>query len=58
MRRPWGRDRTTRAWCAISTGVPVEAVVEERTQASLESYYRQYTAEELGTIRAIAMDMW
>ena len=43
--------------CDLDRGT-VEAVVEERTQASLESYYRQFTAEEMGTIRAIAMDMW
>jgi transposase len=36
----------------------VEAVVEERTQANLGSYYRESTAEELGTIRAIARDRW
>jgi transposase len=43
--------------CDLDRGT-VEAVVVERTQASLESYYRQFTAEELGTIRAIARDMW
>ncbi|OGB93544.1 MAG: hypothetical protein A2Z31_08990 [candidate division NC10 bacterium RBG_16_65_8] len=43
--------------CDLDRGTVV-AVVEERTQASLESYYRQFTAEELRTIRAIAMDMW
>jgi transposase len=42
--------------CDLDRGA-VEAVVEERAQASLESYYRQFTAEELGTIRAIARDM-
>ncbi len=36
----------------------VEAVVDDRTQASLEAYYRQFTPEELATIEAIAMDMW
>ena len=35
----------------------VEAVAE-RTQASLESHDRQFTAGERGTVRAIAMDMW
>jgi transposase len=44
--------------CDLDRGT-LEAVVEERTQASPESYYRQFTAEELGTtIRAIARDMW
>jgi transposase len=36
----------------------VEAVLDERTQASLEAYYQQCTEEELATIEAIAMDMW
>lgn len=36
----------------------VEAVVDDRTQASLETYYRQFTPEELATIEAIALDMW
>lgn len=36
----------------------VEAVFDERTQASLASYYRQFTEQELATIEAIAMDMW
>jgi len=41
----------------LDTGT-VEAVLDERTQASLEAYYRQFTPEELTTIEAIAMDMW
>ena len=41
----------------LDTGT-VEAVLDDRTQASLEAYYRQFTAEELATIEAIAMDMW
>ncbi len=36
----------------------VEYVVEERSQESLEAYYRQFTAEELAQVRAVAMDMW
>jgi transposase len=36
----------------------VEAVVDDRAQASLEAYYRQFTPEELQAIEAIAMDMW
>lgn len=43
--------------CDLDRGT-VEAVVEERTQASLETYYRQFTVEDLGTIRVIARDMW
>jgi len=35
----------------------VEAVLDERTQASLEGYYHQFTPTELGGIAAIAMDM-
>lgn len=38
-------------------GGTVEAVVDDRTQASLEAYYRQFTPEELASIEAIAMDM-
>jgi len=41
----------------LDTGT-VEAVLDERTQASLEAYYRQFTEQELATIEAIAMDMW
>lgn len=41
----------------LDTGT-VEAVLDDRTQASLEAYYRQFTEEELGTIEAIALDMW
>lgn len=43
--------------CDLETGT-VEYVVDDRTQASLESYYRQFTPEELATVEAIAMDMW
>lgn len=35
----------------------VEAVVDDRSQAALETYYRQFTAAELAEIQAIAMDM-
>ncbi len=41
----------------LDTGT-VEAVLDGRTQASLEAYYRQFTPEELATIEAIARDMW
>jgi transposase len=43
--------------CNLDTGT-VEYVVDDRTQASLEAYYRQFTPEELAGIEAIAMDMW
>jgi len=33
-------------------------VVDDRTQASLEAYFRQFTREALATVEAIAMDMW
>jgi len=36
----------------------VEFVGDERTQEALESYYRQFTPEELAGIEAVAMDMW
>ncbi len=36
----------------------VEHVVDDRTQESLEAYYRQFTAEELARVEAVAMDMW
>ena len=35
----------------------VEAVLDDRSQAALETYYRQFTAAELQGIQAIAMDM-
>jgi transposase len=41
----------------LDTGT-VEAVLDDRTQASLEAYYRRFTPAELATIEAIAMDMW
>jgi transposase len=43
--------------CDLDRGT-VEYVVDERDQKSLESYYQQFTREELAQIRAIAMDMW
>lgn len=43
--------------CDLDRGT-VEYVIDDRTQESLESYYRQFTQEELGQIEAIAMDMW
>lgn len=36
----------------------VEYVCDDRRQQSLESYYRQFTRDELKQIKAIAMDMW
>lgn len=36
----------------------VEFVWDDRGQESLESYYRQFTEEELASIEAVAMDMW
>ncbi len=41
----------------LDTGT-VEAVLDDRTQASLEAYYRRFTPAELAGIEAIAMDMW
>ena len=35
----------------------VEAVLDDRSQASLEGYYRQFSQAELASIEAIAMDM-
>lgn len=43
--------------CDLDRGT-VEYVVDDRTQASLESDSRQFTPEELQGIEAIAMDMW
>ncbi|MGD0887292.1 MAG: ISL3 family transposase [Thermodesulfovibrionales bacterium] len=36
----------------------VEYVVDNREQKSLESYYRQFSEEDLSEIKAVAMDMW
>jgi transposase len=36
----------------------VEYVCDDRGQESLESYYRQFSKEELGGVQAVAMDMW
>jgi len=36
----------------------VEFVWDDRCQESLESYYRQFTREELAEVKAVAMDMW
>ena len=35
----------------------VEAVLDDRSQTSLEGYYRQFTRAELAGVQAIAMDM-
>jgi transposase len=43
--------------CDLDKGT-VEYVVDDRGQKSLESYYRQFTKEELAQIKGIAMDMW
>jgi transposase len=36
----------------------VEFVWDDRGQQSLESYYRQFSREELAGIKSVAMDMW
>jgi len=36
----------------------VEYVVDDRTQESLESYFRQFTEGEREQVKALAMDMW
>jgi transposase len=36
----------------------VEFVWDDRGQESLESYYQQFTKEELSGVKAVAMDMW
>jgi transposase len=36
----------------------VEFVWNDRAQQSLETYYRQFSREELSGIQAVAMDMW
>ncbi|MBI4482190.1 MAG: transposase [Acidobacteria bacterium] len=36
----------------------VEYVTDDRQQESLERYYGQFTAKELGEVKAIAMGMW
>jgi transposase len=43
--------------CDLDRGT-VEYVVDDREQRSLESYYRQFTPEELAGVKAVAMDMW
>jgi transposase len=43
--------------CDLDRGT-VEYVVDDRKQESLESYFRQFTEEELLQVEAIAMDMW
>ena len=43
--------------CDLDTGTVV-GIVDDRTQASLEAYFHQFTQEELATVEAIAMDMW
>jgi transposase len=39
-------------------GGTVEYVGDDRRQESLESYYRQFSKEELSGVEAVAMDMW
>jgi transposase len=36
----------------------VEYVCDHRKQESLESYYRMFTPEELGSVEVVTMDMW
>jgi len=36
----------------------VEYVCDDRKQESLESYYRQFSQEDLAGIQSVAMDMW
>jgi transposase len=43
--------------CDLDTGTVV-GIVDDRTQASLEAYFHQFTRKELAGIEAIAMDMW
>jgi transposase len=43
--------------CDLAEGT-VEHVAEERTTASLESYYEGLSTEQLAGIEAVAMDMW
>jgi transposase len=43
--------------CDLERGT-VEHVVDERSQESLETYYRQFSKEELEGVKAVAMDMW
>jgi len=43
--------------CNLRRGT-VEYVVEDRSQESLEAYYRQFNEKALKTVKAVAMDMW
>jgi transposase len=43
--------------CDLKNGT-VEYVVDERSQESLEEYYRLFTEEECRSVKAVAMDMW
>jgi len=43
--------------CDLEEGT-VEHVAEDRTQESLDEYYRELTTEQLEGIEAVAMDMW
>ena len=43
--------------CDLDRGT-VEYVVDNREQKSLESYYQQFTKEELAQIEVVSMDMW
>jgi len=36
----------------------VEYVCDDRSQESLETYYRQFSRDELSQVKAVAMDMW
>jgi transposase len=36
----------------------VEYLADERRQASLDGYFEKFTAEQLGGVQAVAMDMW
>lgn len=36
----------------------VEYIADERRQASLDGYFERFSAEQLGRVEAVAMDMW
>lgn len=51
------RHRYETVVCDLKKGT-VEYVIEDREQASLESYYGQFNDKEREKVKAVAMDMW
>ena len=58
MRRRPGRGQDYITVVSDLDAGTVQYIADERRQASLDGYFDRFTAEQLGRIQAVAMDMW